>query len=62
MYNTPRRNSIQYAYITYPTTIETLYAFPTADIKFPIEPGRRTASYKPDSEVFYRPIEYIIFN
>jgi hypothetical protein len=43
-------------------SIETLYAFPMADIEFPIKSGRRTASYKPDIEVFYRPIEYIIFN
>ena len=62
MYNTSRQNSIQYAYITYLMSIETLYTFPTADIEFPIESGRRTASYKPDIEIFNHPIEYIIFN
>jgi hypothetical protein len=62
MYNTHRWNSIQYAYITYPMSIKTLYAFPTADIQYPIKSGEQIASYKPHIEVFNHPVEYTIFN
>ena len=43
-------------------SIKTLYAFPMADIQYLIKSSERTASYKPDIEVFNRPIEYTIFN
>jgi hypothetical protein len=62
MYNTRRRNSIQYAYITYLMSIKTLYVFPTADIQYPIKSGERIASYRSHIDVFNRPIEYTIFN
>jgi hypothetical protein len=37
---------IQYVYITCPMSNESLYAFPTSDIGYPIESDRRTAWHK----------------
>ena len=46
MYYTGRRMGIQYMYITCPMGGESLYAFPTSDIGYPIESDRRTAWLK----------------